>query len=123
MSNKPTGVAGLTLTPAKESILKELKEGKLTGNEIAEKYHVSPSYVSRLKPKEPKKKKEAMKANIKKLTPMKKSKMEEESIEMAKAKKAKELYKAMEVKKKEDGFRWITRVGKHGIKETVFIKQ
>lgn len=127
MSNsKTTGVEGLTLTPAKESILFDLKEGVLTGNEIAAKHNVSPGYVSKLKPKEKKAKIEPQQSKTvtyKKLSPMKSTKMEQDNAEKRKAEKAKELYNSMEAQKKAEGYRWITRAGKHGIKETVFIKQ
>jgi len=73
MINEPkTGVEGLTLTPVKESILSDLKEGILTGNEIAAKHNVSPSYISKLKPKEKKVKPQQSKTvTHKKLSPMK----------------------------------------------------
>jgi len=65
-----------------------------------------------------------MKAKDKnKVTPIAKTKLEQESAEMLKAKNAKELYHSIEEKKKAEGYKWITRAGKHGIKETVFIKQ
>ena len=62
-----------------------------------------------------------MKAKDKnKVTPMAKTKLEQESAEMLKAKKAKELYHSIEEKQKSEGYRWVTGVCERGIKKQVW---
>ena len=62
-----------------------------------------------IKPKDPK--------------PAFKTRHEVEHEQKAKAVKAKNDYKAIEAKKMAEGYKYITRIGRFGIKETVLIKQ
>jgi len=55
-----------------------------------------------------------------KLTANTKWELEKERLDNAKS--AQEKYKEMEAKKKEEGYKFVTRIGRLGIKETVLVK-
>ena len=101
---------------------------------LADKYKVSYTYISRIrnadktvKNKGGRPRVEVIKVIAKpltqqKLSPIKKSKFEEDNIAHQKAVKAKELYQKMEVDKIKNGAKWIERIDRFGKKSMVLSK-
>jgi len=117
------GISAETISRERRNLKLSFREFRKANPKAKRAYKPRPKKERVIKEKviEPKVIVKKLKSEVKRAA-MVKNKFEEYNAEKRKAEKAKELYKAMEAKKREDGFKWITRVGKHGIKETVFIK-
>lgn len=125
--------AKLTDAQRKEIINSQLSNGKL-----AEKYKCSVSLIAKIKQKagvnvgqgrtilkkerttKPKAKTELPIQMKKKISPVAKSQFEVENERKLKAEKSKEDYHDIQALQKRLGYRYVTRIGKMGIKETVW---
>jgi len=137
MSNRTHNRGKIEFTPHQ---LERIKDLKISGRKLEFEIGISAETINRKRRelglswrtiKNPKPKTESIKIDkqvpkivtAKKVSPMKTDKYEQDNAEKRKAEKAKELYNSMEAKQKLEGYKWVTMIGKYGIKETRFIKQ